>query len=273
MENTMNPRALLAVFRTGIAKTAEYRTVLLLTSFAAPALNAGIQGFLWSTVYHSSGRTYLGSLSESMMVTYCIVAALCYAFTGISRNVRESSEDIRSGGLNKFLLRPIAHDLYTLAVGLAEKVPIVMMMLVLWAGITFMLPEVMHYGTIGSVATMCFFLICGFLIRFFIGLAISYCAFWLEEVWTFHVLTDISLWFLSGMLVPLSMLPSSVQEMAIYAPFQYMSYIPASVFMGTVPEEMMIRHTIIAITWVGILWGLCRFLWWRGIVRFGAYGG
>jgi ABC-2 type transport system permease protein len=273
MENTMNPRALLAVFRTGIAKTAEYRTVLLLTSFAAPALNAGIQGFLWSTVYHSSGRTHLGNLSESMMVAYCIIAALCYAFTGISRNVRESSEDIRSGGLNKFLLRPIAHDLYTLAVGLAEKVPIVMMMLVLWAGLTFMLPEVMHYGTIGSVATMCFFLICGFLIRFFIGLAISYCAFWLEEVWTFHVLTDISLWFLSGMLVPLSMLPAGVQEIAHYAPFQYMSYIPASVFMGNIETETMVFYAFLAVSWVIILWGLCRFLWWRGIVRFGAYGG
>jgi ABC-2 type transport system permease protein len=69
------------------------------------------------------------------------------------------------------------------------------------------------------------------------------------------------------------MLPAGVQEIAHYAPFQYMSYIPASVFMGNIETEIMVFYAFLAVSWVIILWGLCRFLWWRGIVRFGAYGG
>lgn len=269
----MKFHALLAVFRIGLAKAAEYRTVLLLTSFAAPALNALIQGFLWSAVYHSSGKTELGTLTEHGMVAYCICAALCYAFTGASRNVREASEDIRSGGLNKFLLRPVAHDLYTLAAAFAEKVPITFIMCLLFGILVFILPDGSVSTEISSLLMTVYCLICGFLIRFFIGLSISYIAFWLEEVWTFHVIIDISLWFLSGMLVPISILPKDVQSYITLLPFQFMSFVPASVLTGQLPHTLYMQYIILGMIWIMAMWGICRLLWWRGIVRFGAYGG
>jgi len=265
--------ALLAVFRIGLAKAAEYRTVLLLTSFAAPALNALIQGFLWTAVYHSSGKKELGTLTEHGMVAYCICAALCYAFTGASRNVREASEDIRSGGLNKFLLRPVAHDLYTLAAALAEKVPIVFIMCLLFTGLTFLLPTGAVTTDMIPIMMAVFLMICGFLIRFFIGLSVSYLAFWLEEVWTFHVIIDISLWFLSGMLVPISILPQQVQSIVTLLPFQFMSFAPASALTGQLSPSYYMQYMVLGVMWVCILWALCRYLWWRGVVRFGAYGG
>lgn len=269
----MKISALLAVFRIALSRAGEYRTVILLTSLIAPSLNALIQGFLWKAVYDSSGKTELGSLSEFSMIAYCICAALCYSFTGASGNVREASEDVRSGGLNKYLLRPVAHDLYTLAAAFAEKVPIAFVLCLLFTGLVFVLPEGSVQGDVVTCCIAALFMIFGFLIRFFIGLTISYIAFWLEEVWTFHVIVDISLWVLSGMLIPLSIIPKEVYSIVTLLPFQFMSYVPASILIGKLPPSELFHYVLLGLFWVLVLWGMCRFVWWRGIVRFGAYGG
>lgn len=269
----MKISALLAVFRIALSKAGEYRTVILLTSLVAPSLNALIQVFLWKAVYDSSGKTELGSLTEFSMIAYCICAALCYSFTGASGNVREASDDVRSGGLNKYLLRPVAHDLYTLAAAFAEKVPIAFVLCLLFTGLVFLLPEGSIQGDVGtfSIAALC--MVYGFLIRFFIGLTISYLSFWLEEVWTFHVIVDISLWFLSGMLVPLSIIPKEVYSVVSLLPFQFMSYVPANILIGKLPPSEFLNYALLGLCWVLVVWGVCRLTWWRGIVRFGAYGG
>jgi ABC-2 type transport system permease protein len=104
-------------------------------------------------------------------------------------------------------------------------------------------------------------------------MAISYLAFWFEETWTFHVIFDISMWFLSGSLVPLDLLPDWLASASSFLPFQYLSYVPAALSAGLMPLNLALMHCAICFLWCIFTWLITRIIWHAGIRSFGAYGG
>jgi ABC-2 type transport system permease protein len=116
-------------------------------------------------------------------------------------------------------------------------------------------------------------LLLGMLVNFLLGLGISYLAFWMDEVWTLHVVKDISLWFLSGQLLPLSLLPSTAAQISALLPFQHLAYTPAGIMAELIPVSALPGLLAHALLWCGLLSCAVAALWRAGIRRYGAYGG
>jgi ABC-2 type transport system permease protein len=184
------------------------------------------------------------------------------------------AEEIRTGELVRALLKPVPHIGYTLAMACAERLVALPVVLgaalgVVWVALPWVTVSVVLERLLWALP----FLLCGMVVNFLLGLGISYLAFWLDEVWTLHVVKDISLWFLAGQLLPLSLLPEGLRQLSEWLPFQFVAYVPAGILSGLLPVEQLPAFGIRAVLWCGLLAAAVALLWRAGIRRFGGYGG
>lgn len=230
--------------------------------------------YLWKSVYESTQNLTIGSMNMSDMIAYIAVANLCARITQTGRTERNAAEDIRSGDLNKYLLKPISHALYTLVSSMSERISslVFIIIMALAVGIPLAGSAGIHISYTGVLLALPI-LFFAMIINSMISLMLSYLAFWLDEVWTFHVVKDISLWFLSGQIVPMSALPEVARNLAAVLPFQYFAYVPAGLITGSIPLGDAPLYLAGVIAWVGITALGTSFVWNRGLARFGAYGG
>lgn len=262
------------VIRAGLANAVEYRTNFLIDTLAWLVVSAAVNMYLWYAVYESSSQTTLASITLPQMLSYIVCATLCASICRKGRFERATGEEIRNGELNKYLVKPITHIGYVLAAATAERIVSLQLtvILVIVVGVPLTLTAGVSLSWSGALCALPI-LLCGMMIHSLIALMLSYFAFWLDEVWTFHVVKDISFWFLSGQLLPLSTLPPDVLRVSNMLPFQYLAYIPASLIVGTIPASAALPYFAGAFVWMILLYGITLFVWKRGIMRYSAFGG
>ncbi|MCS7170081.1 MAG: ABC-2 family transporter protein, partial [Candidatus Kapabacteria bacterium] len=217
-----------SIARVGLSAALMYRTNFLFTAGLTVVVGVTVQLFLWLAVYGWGQQTAFAGVPFAQMALYVACATLSLGITRGGRVERMVAEEIRTGELIRYLLKPITHGPATLALALSERVvtfPIVLGLALVAAWIA--LPWLPAQAGVERVVAAAPFLAVGIVLNFLMGLGISYLAFWMDEVWTLHVVKDISLWFLSGQLVPLSLLPHGLQMVSEWLPFQYLAYVPA----------------------------------------------
>lgn len=264
----------MAVLRIGLSNSMEYRANFIMNNVFALVVGAMVNMYLWKAVYNSTTQSTIGNLTVWNMLAYVATATVCSRMTQTGRTERNAAEEIRSGDLNKYLLKPISHAMYTLVSSFSERISalIFIVLVAVLVGIPLAQSAGVEISAIGVVAALPV-LLCAMIINSLMSVTISYFAFWFDEVWTFHVVKDISLWFLSGQLLPMSALPETARSIAGLLPFQYLAYVPAGLIIGSIPVADMPGYLAGAVAWVAILSGITALIWQRGLRRFGAYGG
>lgn len=262
------------IIRAGLANAVEYRTNFLIDTVAWLLVSGAVNMYLWYAVYESSQQTTLASISLPQMLAYIACATICASICRKGRFERATGEEIRSGELNKYLVKPITHIGYILAAATAERLISLQLtaILIVVVGVPLALATGVSLSWAGCLCALPI-LLCGMMIHSLIALMLSYLAFWLDEVWTFHVVKDISFWFLSGQLLPLSTLPPDALFVSNLLPFQYLAYIPASLMVGTIPVSAALPYFAGAVFWILLLYGGTLLVWKRGIMRYSAFGG
>lgn len=109
-----------------------------------------------------------------------------------------------------------------------------------------------------------------FLLRFLLQYTTALLAFWLERVSALDALTMVPYTFLGGMVVPLEVMPDAVREFALWTPFPYMLWLPATLLAGG--EVDLARGFTTLVVWITLLWLLNRWLWRRGLKHYSAMG-
>jgi ABC-2 type transport system permease protein len=111
------------------------------------------------------------------------------------------------------------------------------------------------------------------LLQFFISYAMAMLAFWVLEVSTFIFILYAFEYIASGHMLPLDILPKSVESVLFFLPFPYQLYFPVSIYMGKTTGQDLAIGLAIQAAWVLIAYGLARFAWARGINKYAAVGG
>ncbi|MBX7156205.1 MAG: ABC-2 family transporter protein [Bacteriodetes bacterium] len=267
-------RKYLAVLRIGLSSSMEYRANFLINTILFVVVSALIQMYLWFAVYHSTNRATVGGMSEQQMLLYIGCSVMCYSLTRGGRAERETAGTIRMGGLNNYLLKPISHGFYTYVSSISEHISSAVFVLV--PSVLIITPLSLWYNVPISVTGLIAalpVLFLGMTMNFLMGLMISYLAFWLDEVWTFHAMKDISYALLSGMMVPLSVLPPHIKNISDSLPFQFLSYIPAGLISGNIPTSQLTVILFQSTVWLCLLLAATYGLWRLGLRRYGAFGG
>lgn len=246
------------------------------------------QIFLWGAIYqvHSSNPvSSLNSYTFHDMVAYYLLAMVGRAFSSMPGLSSGIARDVRDGTVKKYLTQPvdmlgylfwarIAHKLVYYAVATGPFV------LVFYLCRSFFPAWPSAFTIIGFVLSLAMSFLIGFLLEALLGLL----SFWILEVSSLIFIFMMLNYFLSGHMIPLdwvadwlrSRLPVSLAswgDVVLYTPFQYLAYFPAKVMLGKYTASELAGHLLLELGWVLGLWGLCRWIFQRGLRRYGAFGG
>ncbi len=249
---------------------AAYRSHMLLSLVVGPAFFLA-QVFIWRAAY--AGRETLGGFTLDQMLLYYGASSVIYYLTMDFADWNLQML-ISSGKFLTYVLRPMSHRFFAFSqkVGhrmlgfLFEFVPVWLIFFFLF-GIRLVPASV--FWTALSVAF-------SFVILFLVNYSTGILAFWLTRTDGIRSLVRLLRDLLAGVFIPLSFFPEAVQRALFFLPFQYVSYVPVRVFLGSyelagwkfdVPVIVAIQGVAVIVMLV-----VTELLWRLGIRRFTGVG-
>ena len=259
-------------YSLGLQSAMEYRANFLLSLLTA-VWPIFIQTFLWTAIFKNSGNSVVLGYTFGQILTYTVMAQL------VSRLVKtgfeyEVNDDVKSGGLNKFIVKPVGYFGYRLSSFLGQKSAQLLVMLVFLAGAMVILGVVLH-ASFTLIGTSAFFLslLFAFALNFAVFFCVSMLAFWLTEIGFLFEAVRIVFIALSGGIFPLDIFGKDIQKILSYLPFKYTVNFPVEVLNGKIPPDGIILGFGIQIFWILVVSVLALFLWRAGAKRYVAVGG
>jgi ABC-2 type transport system permease protein len=249
---------------------AAYRSHMLVSLFTGP-VQFMVQVFIWQAVY--AGQTIINGLSLEQMITYyAVVAIIHYLVMDFADwNLHML---IHTGLFVTYVIRPLSHRFFAFsqkvghrALGLLwEFLPVYC--LFLFAFQVKLVPA--HLGW----ALCSIFL--GFLMNYFINYCIGITGFWLIRGEGVRRMIQIFSMLFRGVFIPLVFFPDIIQKILFFLPFQFATYVPIRVFIGSyelggysfsLPQIIGIQAAAVIIMFLAT-----ELLWRLGVKRFTGVG-
>lgn len=255
-------------FKIAIAVQFQYRVALIIW-LTWTIMESVIYLVVWSTVARSSGGQ-AGDFGVRDFAAYFIAVMLVnhLTFTWI---MHEFEFRIRQGQLSPLLLKPlhpihgdIAENLTYKALTLVVLLPATLILAVIfnpafntqpWAALAFV-PA----------------LVLAFFVRFLTGWALALAGFWTTRTMAINQLYFVPMTFLSGQMVPLSLLPEPLQVVATVLPFRWMVSFPVELVLGRLTPTDTIIGLLAQTGWVVASIAIAMVVWRAGLKRYSAVG-
>ena len=228
-----------------------------------------IQAEIWRAVI---GHGHVEGITVEQMITYSIINTLLMSLLlhGISGKVDES---LKSGSIASELIKPISYPLFLLFDELGNTI----YQLLFTVFPTFII-ALFYFGMVppASLTHFLVFLIAlliALIISFLIGYLISLLAFWFMNHFALSWMLRGFITIFSGTFLPIWFFPSSWVTVANLLPFQYMGYIPAAIYLGSIPVQELFMIIVAGGGWIVGLLILVQLLWTRAVRRLVVQGG
>ena len=256
----------------GIASVMEYRMDFFLGMFSAvwPML---IQFFMWSSIYGGSQQAVMFGYTYAQMITYTVFANIVQRLlrTGFEYEI---NDDIKNGGLDKYIVRPVSYFQYRMASFLGSK--LVHMLMIYGVLIAASLIINAAYGTVITPDNLVYFtlvLLLAFVLNFIIFFCVGMLAFWLSEVGFFFEAVRIVFIAFSGGIFPLDVFGPKVVSVLNWLPFKYTVNFPVDVLTGRMHGDAILQGCVVMCVWIAALSVFSRVIWKTGLNRYVAAGG
>jgi ABC-2 type transport system permease protein len=266
-------RKYLNIFRVSLIERMTYRGDFFLGSVLRflPMLTTIL---LWQAIFRDSGRSEIGGFSRDEMIAYLLLVHISRMFSSMPGLAGGIARDIRDGSLKKYLVQPLDMIGYLVSYRAAHKVTYVLASFLPYALLFFLCRGFFHgFPQAATLVGYAAALILAFVIGFFFEVAMGMVGFWFLEVTSLLWIVNTLNFFISGQMLPLDVLGPFWSGLLKSLPFQYLAYFPALIFLGKVEGTDLIHGLLIELAWAGALIVLCRFLYYRGLRRYSAYGG
>lgn len=264
------------LLRTSIEERLTYRGDFIFGTFVR-FMPIVTQICLWGAIYGvgtASETQHINGYAFSEMVAYYLLTMVARAFSSMPGLARDISKEIREGSLKRYLTQPVDMQVYYFWSRVAHKLVYYMVATLPFVFLFWLCRGFFTHAPTGAEwLGVILALILSFQIGFLMENLIGFSGFWLLEVGSISFISMMLTYFLSGHMLPLDWLPGILGQVVLYLPFQYLAYFPAAVVLGKFTPEMLWAHLGIATVWVFVLWGLGRWMFARGLKRYGAYGG
>jgi ABC-2 type transport system permease protein len=259
------------VIAIGMQNTLVYRiNFLFRAGFGLIPLLATI--LLWRAVYQ--GQEQIQGYTLAQMTTYYLVVSVVDMLTAVTDDDWQIAADIREGTISQFLLKPLNYLLYRLCLYFSGRVVYTAFALLPVGGFILWLQDYAVLPPDGAALGLFLVsIVLTGLLQFLISFTMAMLAFWVLEVSTFIFVLFALEYLAGGHLFPLDLLPPVLAKLLAFTPFPYQLYFPVSIYLGRITGAEVWQGLIIQASWVALAAFLARFVWERGIRRYGAYGG
>lgn len=223
---------------------------------------------VWST---AAGSGEIGGLNRGEFVAYYLILILVNQLTYAQVNWTVGDE-IRYGGMNRILLRPLAPIFDALTTEVAGKVVYMFFVIPVTAILALVLRPELHL-TLGNALAFIPALVFAWALRFFWGYWLALLAFWSTRADALLSLQDSLVFLLAGQVAPVVLLPGILQQMAIFLPFRYMLGFPVEVLTGQLDTFATFTGFGLQVGWLAVALFLYLIMWRAGLNRYSAVGG
>lgn len=261
------------VFRIALAERLVYRADFFVATFLRfiPIITTIL---LWKAIYDGAGRSQVGGLVYTQMVSYYLFVMISRAFGSMPRLATDIALDIRDGGLRKYLLQPIDYLAYLVTLRAAHKLIYFVMAALPYATVFWLCRDYLPGWPTGVMLGLSIVsLLLAFCLGFMVSAVLGLLGFWFLEVASFVHVFMTAQYFLSGHMFPLSLLPDAVRHVVLYLPFAYETYYPTMILLQKLQPAEAVRVIGVQVVWVLLLAVLGRLAWSRGLKRYAAFGG
>lgn len=263
-------RILKAIAFVTYKEWAAYRSHMLISLFVGP-VQFTVQVFIWQAVY--TNKVVINGFSLKEMITYYAVAIM------INYLVMDFADWnlhmlIHTGRFVTYMIRPLSHRFFAFsqkighrALGfLWEFIPVYFLFYFIFK--VKLIPINIFWEMLSIVL--------GFLMTYLINYCIGITGFWLirgegvrKMIQTFSML-------FRGVFIPLVFFPDIIQKILFFLPFQFATYVPIRVFIGSYELagiNLKIPHIIgIQFLAVIVMYFISKILWRLGVKRFTGVG-
>lgn len=259
----------LRVFLNGWKESSIYKFDVIMNGFLS-IFRILIVFLMWSVIF--SSRTEVKGFTLSMMLTYYIVIMLLQKMDTSESIANMMSGEIREGKYSKYIVKPMSSFFYYF----------------------FRVMSKMTYYLIFSIVSVVFWIVCfnqyfllpssGLnllyaIVIFLLGLLFMYgfnyfimiLTFWFSNTSSFFQLKRKILEFMTGAIIPLSLLPDNVVQVFKILPFYYVYYFPASIYLGQNTMEIPFALGVL-LTWNLVLFTSISFIYNKAIKSFSGVG-
>lgn len=258
----------LACIKLGIRTRVTYPIDFFIGIVIIPICYFLVEAAFWTGVIQTSGNQLLGGFPLRYYLGYFLWLMLQLGAVNW-RFERAMISDINTGAVNALLLRPSSFYEYYLGQLIGQKVMVVLAMtpvvfLIAWTWNLPLIPERLPLALLMGFSYV--------ILLFSLHFAVASMAFFFDHVYSLNNTKNMLIWFLTGELMPLDLLPSPIREIVIALPFSCGNYLPAAYLSGRITTEVFMRG-FISLAIGGIVFGLiARFVWQRGLRSYSGTG-
>lgn len=193
---------------------------------------------LWTNLF--GNREVIAGFTFHSMLSYYIINSFLSQLDMSDGVSGEVSSRIRSGTFSKYMVIPVNIQGYFVAQTAGASIFYLLFNFaaaIIWIFIfrirfTFTSDPVMILAAVTMVILGILFMI---QLNYFLGLL----TLKFQDIFLFLMIKNNLLLFITGTLIPLTLLPSVVVQIMRYLPFYYVTYLPSMLFIGRNREEIM----------------------------------
>jgi ABC-2 type transport system permease protein len=259
-------------FSMGINEAMQYRLNFVFSLLSA-VFPITIQIFLWNAVYMQDREKKVYGFTYSQMIVYTLLAGIVARFVsgGFEWSI---NDDIKNGGLNKYITKPIGYFEFRASCFLGKKVTDSFMMILLLVGTLAFSSLYLGLGfSVNRVLVFAASLVIATILNFIMVYCLSAAAFWISDAGSVFIIVNIIINVLSGGVFPVEIFGSRLNEIFNYLPFKYSLYYPIVIISGRVGEGDMLQIVFIQLLWVVVLGLIAKFIWKLGMKSYIGVGG
>lgn len=259
-------------FSLGLQSSMEYRVNFLL-GFLSIIFPLTIQFFMWNAIYKNSPNKIVYGYTLTQMITYSVLAAITAKLVATGFEW-EMLNDIKNGGLSKFIIKPIGYFQYRLSCFIGDKSFNFILSLIII--IVFLFIYRIYSGfEVGIFNALIYLLsiIMALLINFLIYFSLASFAFWMSEASSVFVIMNVVVNIVSGGIFPLDIFGEKILRVFDLLPFKYTIYFPVNILNGRLGIQAVQNGLIIQAIWIAIMLVISNVLWGIGLKKYTAVGG
>jgi ABC-2 type transport system permease protein len=258
----------IGIYNTTFKKSLAYRFSMVLSVVTGPIIVL-TQYIIWSAVFKASQKATLAGYTFQTIVMYYAITTLTFylVWDQMEENV---SRGVQNGSLIQYLVSPLSYIRYEFLNKLGHRS---LAALVEFSPVVIILGFMFGWGIypIANLWAYVLLVIIAFILTFQLHALVGMLAFWFIRprglIWTYRTFSML----VSGLIIPLTFFPKSVQAAFQYLPFQYLSFVPAQAFIGgysTAGSHALTNIIIFGFIQIVILWLVMIGVWKVSVKKF-----
>lgn len=265
----------------GLQLSIVYKNDFIL-GFLSGIIGLMIQLVFWPVFFYA-GAEFRYSTVENVniagyyineMMTYSTLIYFIQRVTSMMNISRTIKEDITSGNINIYLIRPIKYLWAKWIISISENlINFVLSLLLFLVSSAYLKNFFVFINDFMKIFLVTLFILFACILSFLINCIMGILSFWLLEIGALNNFVKMGISILSGSLFPIDFIKGNIGIALEYLPFSYLGFYPIQIYLGKTNTANIVQNIYVCLLWIIFLVFVANKIWKSGLRRYSAFGG